>query len=77
MLHINICYKSLTRRVLLKGSEGTEITVAHTTNWTCNLLRHYGCEVTDNPPNIPATAPSDYRLFGPPQKHLAGKQIAT
>jgi len=76
LLH-TICYKSLASRVLLKGSEDTEITVPHTANWTCDSLRHYGCEVIDHYPKSPDPAPSDFRLLRPALKHLVGKQIAT
>ena len=76
LLHI-ICYKSLASRALLTGSEDTEVTVPHTANWTCDSLRHYGCEVMDHPPKSPDPAPSDFRLLGPALKSLVGKQIAT
>jgi hypothetical protein len=76
LLHI-ICYKSLASRVFLKGSEDREITVSHTANWTCDSLRHYGCDVMDHPPKNPDPTTSNFRILGPALEHLVGKQIAT
>ena len=45
---------------------------AHSTNRTCDWLRLEG-----HSPNSPYLTHSDFRLFGPLEKHMSGKRFAT
>jgi histone-lysine N-methyltransferase SETMAR len=49
----------------------------HTASSTRKLLQRFKWEVLEHPPYSPDLAPSDYHLFGPLKKHLAGKRYAT
>ena len=59
--------KSVANLVLLKGSVGMEITVSHAANVTCIMAHAL---------YILSLMPSDFHLFGPLTKHLAGKSLA-
>jgi len=62
LLHTGICCKSLVSQVLLKGSKEMVFTGPYTSNQTFDWLQCH-----------PVLTPSDYHLFGPLEKHLAGK----
>ena len=61
--------------MFLKGFRGMEIAGPHTVNWTCDWLWYYVWDVVDDSPSIPDFEPTDFRLFGPLKKHLAGKKF--
>jgi len=44
-------------------------------NWTCGRLRHHSWEVTDGCTLSSERAPSDFYLFQPLQKRVAGKRF--
>jgi histone-lysine N-methyltransferase SETMAR len=48
---------------------------SHTANQTREWLQKYGWEVLPHPPYSPDLAPSDFHLFGPLKRHLAGKRF--
>ena len=47
----------------------------HTAKMTKEWIQKYGWEVLPHPPHSPDLAPSDYHLFGPLKRHLAGKRF--
>ena len=61
----------LTEGVILQHDNATP----HTANITKDWLRKYGWEVLIHPPHSPDLAPSDYHLFGPLKRHLAGQRF--
>ena len=44
-------------------------------NWTCGRLRRHSWEVTDGCTLSPESAPSDFYLFLPLKKRVAGKRF--
>jgi histone-lysine N-methyltransferase SETMAR len=61
----------LTEGVILQHDNATP----HTANITKDWLHKYGWEVLTHPPHSPDLAPSDYHLFMPLKRHLAGKRF--
>ena len=47
----------------------------HTAKMTKEWIQKYGWGVLPHPPHSPDLAPSDYHLFGPLKRHLAGKRF--
>jgi hypothetical protein len=67
----------LASQVLLKESKAMEITGSHEANQTYGWLRSHVQEVKEHLPYCPNLMPSDFQLFGPLNKHLAGEGFAT
>ena len=61
----------LRQGVLLQHDNATP----HTAKLTQDLLQRYKWEVLPHPPHSPDLAPSDYHLFGPLKRHLAGQRF--
>ncbi|GFS13069.1 histone-lysine N-methyltransferase SETMAR [Elysia marginata] len=61
----------LTNGVILHHDNATP----HTARVTQGLLEKYGWEILPHPPHSPDLAPSDYHLFGPLKRELAGKRF--
>ncbi|GFR92653.1 histone-lysine N-methyltransferase SETMAR [Elysia marginata] len=61
----------LTNGVILQHDNATP----HTTRVTQSWLEKYGWEILPHPPYSPGLAPSDYHLFGPLKRELAGKRF--
>jgi [histone H3]-lysine36 N-dimethyltransferase SETMAR len=49
----------------------------HSAHLTMNKIASFGWELLDHPPYSPDLAPSDFHLFGPLKKHLAGSHFST
>ena len=63
--------KSLNPTVILQHDNATPHTARVTQGW----LEKYGWEILPHPPHSPDLAPSDYHLFGPLKRKLAGKRF--
>jgi len=63
--------------VTSKGIRELDITEPHTANQTCDWQWHYRSDVMDHPPCSPYLTPSNFCLFEPLKKHLAGKWFTT
>ncbi|GFS21875.1 histone-lysine N-methyltransferase SETMAR [Elysia marginata] len=61
----------LTNVVILQHDNATPHTARVTQGW----LEKYGWEILPHPPHCPDLAPSDYHLFGPLKRELAGKRF--
>ena len=61
----------LTNGVILQHDNATPHTARVTQGW----LEKYGWEILPHPPHSPDLAPSDYHLFGPLKRELAGKRF--
>ena len=61
----------MTNRVILQHDNATPHTARVTQGW----LEKYGWEILPHPPHSPDLAPSDYHLFGPLKRELAGKRF--
>ncbi|GFS18350.1 attractin protein 1 [Elysia marginata] len=61
----------LTKGVILQHDNATPHTARVTQGW----LEKYGWEISPHPPHSPDLAPSDYHLFGPLKRELAGKRF--
>ena len=61
----------LRQGVLLQHDNATPHTAKLTQDW----LQRYKWEVLPHPPHSPDLAPSDYHLFGPLKRHLAGQRF--
>ncbi|GFS19423.1 histone-lysine N-methyltransferase SETMAR [Elysia marginata] len=61
----------LTNGVILQHDNATPHTARVTQGW----LEKYGWEILPHPPQSPDLAPSDYHLFGPLKRELAGKSF--
>jgi len=60
-----------------KGIHELDITEPHTANQTCDWQWHCSWDVMDHPPCSPYLMPSNFCLFEPLKKHLAGKWFTT
>ena len=58
---------------ILSCSQGTKLSIPHTSLVTRKKLLELGWEVMPHPPYSPNLAPSDYHLFRSLQNHLNGK----
>ncbi|GFR90394.1 histone-lysine N-methyltransferase SETMAR [Elysia marginata] len=61
----------LTNGVILQHDNATPHTARVTQGW----LEKYGWEILPHPPQSPYLAPSDYHLFRPLKRELAGKRF--
>ena len=61
----------LTNGVILHHDNATPHTARVTQGW----LEKYGWEILPHPPHSPDLAPSNYHLFGPLKRELAGKRF--
>ncbi|GFS10396.1 histone-lysine N-methyltransferase SETMAR [Elysia marginata] len=61
----------LTNGVILQHDNATPHTARVTQDW----LEKYGWEILPHPPHSPNLAPSDYHLFEPLKRELAGKRF--
>ncbi|GFS10848.1 histone-lysine N-methyltransferase SETMAR [Elysia marginata] len=63
--------RQLTNRVILQHDNATPHIARVTQGW----LEKYGWEILPHPPHSPDLAPSDYHLFVPLKRELAGKRF--
>ena len=61
----------LTNGVILQHDNATPHTARQTQSW----IEKYGWEILPHPPHSPDLAPSDFHLFGPLKRELAGKRF--
>ena len=61
----------LSKGVILQHDNATPHTAKRTQDW----LKRYNWETLPHPPHSPDLAPSDFHLFGPLKRHLAGQRF--
>ena len=61
----------LSKGVILQHDNATP----HTAKFTQDWIKRFNWETLPHPPHSPDLAPSDFHLFGPLKRHLAGKRF--
>ncbi|GFR70787.1 histone-lysine N-methyltransferase SETMAR [Elysia marginata] len=68
-------HKNTSRAVDQRGHFATQQRYTPHTRVTQGWLEKYGWEILPHPPNSPDLTSSDYQLFGPLKRELAGKRV--